>query len=68
MMLDISGQELSPGDRVAFIPQNGYTDSLSLGIIEKLTKQKVYIKVTQKLDNYSYKNCYKYPRQVVKIG
>jgi hypothetical protein len=40
-MKDVTGKELVIGDKIVLIPQNGYTMSLSMGIVTGFTKQKV---------------------------
>lgn len=66
-MKDVTGQELVEGDKVAFIPQNGYTCSLSVGVIIGFTKQKVKIQATNKAWEYSKDSCLKFPDQVAKV-
>ena len=66
-MNDVTGKELAIGDKVVLIPQNGYTMSLSMGVITGFTKQKVKISLTDKCWSYSADECLKYPDQVAKV-
>lgn len=66
-MTDITGKTLSVGDKIVLIPQNGYTHSLSMGIITGFTAQKVKIQLTEKSWSYSDDHCMKYPEQVAKV-
>ena len=66
-MIDVTGKQLSVGDKVAFIPQNGYTCALSVGVIIGFTKQKVRIQLTNKCWSYSDDECLKYPEQCSKV-
>lgn len=67
IMNDVTGKELAIGDKVVLIPQNGYTMSLSMGVIIGFTKQKVKISLTNKSWSYSADECLKYPEQVAKV-
>lgn len=71
MAIDVVGNDLDIGDRVAFISQGGYTMNLALGTIEKITKQKVLIRVEKEYRVYFCEDtCYKFfgkHGQVVKI-
>lgn len=66
-MKDVTGNDLAIGDKVAMIPQNGYTCELSVGIITGFTKEKVRIQVTTKAWSYSENTCLKFPMQVSKV-
>jgi hypothetical protein len=66
-MKDVTGKELVVGDKIVLIPQNGYTSSLSMGVITGFTKQKVKISLTDKCWSYSADECLKYPDQVAKV-
>lgn len=66
-MKDVTGKELAVGDKIVCIPQNGYTDMLSRGIITGFTPQKVKITLTNKAWEYSADTCLKYPLQVAKV-
>lgn len=66
-MKDITGKKLQVGDTVAFIPQNGYTQSLSVGVITGFTPKKVKIKTLIKTWNYSDDECMKFPYQCSKV-
>src|SRR3546814_1705267 len=52
-MHDINGVPLVAGQKVVFIPQNGYTYQLSQGTVKSLTPHKVRIAVTGKAWSYS---------------
>lgn len=67
MFNDVSGKVLAVNDKIAFIPQNGYTCQLSVGIVIGFTPQKVRIQVTNKAWQYSKETCLKFPEQVSKI-
>jgi hypothetical protein len=66
-MKDVTGKELSVGDQIVLIPQNGYTQSLSMGVITGFTAQKVKIQLTNKAWSYSNDQCLKFPEQVAKV-
>jgi membrane protein implicated in regulation of membrane protease activity len=66
-MKDVTGKELTVDDKIVLIPQNGYTQSLSMGIIVGFTAQKVRIKLTGKAWEYSADECLKFPEQVAKV-
>jgi hypothetical protein len=66
-MKDVTGKPLEVGDKVVLIPQNGYTMSLSMGIIIGFTPQKVKIQLTNKAWSYSNDECLKFPEQVAKV-
>jgi hypothetical protein len=66
-MNDVTGKELSVNDKIVLIPQNGYTQSLSMGIITGFTEKKVKIKLTNKSWSYSADECMKFPEQVAKV-
>lgn len=66
-MRDVTGKELALGDKVVCIPQNGYTDRLSMGVIINFTAQKVKIQMTNKAWKYSDDQCLKYPEQCAKV-
>ena len=69
-MRDIAKQELNVGDKVAFIPNGGYTYTLEVGEIIGFTAKKVRI---QEMDrDFTHKihadPCLKFPEQVVSLG
>ncbi len=66
-MKDVTGKELSIGDKIVLIPQNGYTASLSIGIVTGFTEKKVKIHLTNKAWAYSDDECLKFPEQVAKV-
>ena len=66
-MKDVTGKELSVGDQIVLIPQDGYTMSLSMGIINGFTAKKVKIRLTNKCWSYSEDECLKFPEQVAKV-
>lgn len=66
-MNDVTGKLLAVGDKIVLIPQNGYTDSLSLGFITGFTPQKVKIQLTDKCWSCSDDQCLKFPDQVAKV-
>jgi hypothetical protein len=66
-MKDVTGKELSVGDQIVLIPQNGYTHSLSMGIVTGFTPKKVKIQLTNKAWSYSDDECLKFPEQVAKV-
>ena len=66
-MKDVTGKELSVGDQIVLIPQNGYTMSLSMGVITGFTAKKVKIQLTNKSWSYSDDQCLKFPEQVAKV-
>lgn len=66
-MNDVTGKELAVGDKIVLIPQNGYTMSLSMGIITGFTPKKVQIKLANKCWDYSADECLKFPEQVAKV-
>lgn len=66
-MKDVIGNEIKVGDKVVFIPQDGYTSQLSVGIVESFTDKKVRISVTNKAWNYSGNKCLKFPVQVAVV-
>jgi len=66
-MKDVTGKELTIGDKIVLIPQNGYTQSLSMGVIAGFTPQKVKIRLTNKAWCYSDDECLKFPEQVAKV-
>jgi hypothetical protein len=66
-MKDVTGKKLEVGDKIVLIPQNGYTMSLSMGIIIGFTPQKVKIQLTNKAWSYSNDECLKFPEQVAKV-
>lgn len=66
-MKDVTGKELSVGDKIVLIPQNGYTYSLSMGIIIGFTPKKIKIQLTDKAWSYSADECLKFPEQVAKV-
>jgi hypothetical protein len=66
-MNDVTGKLLEVGDKIVLIPQNGYTQSLSMGIVTGFTPMKVKIKLTNKSWSYSEDECLKFPEQVAKV-
>jgi len=64
---DVTGKDLTVGDKIVLIPQNGYTDSLSMGIVIGFTPKKVKIQLTNKAWSYSADECLKFPEQVAKV-
>ena len=66
-MKDVTGKELTVGDKIVLIPQNGYTHELSMGVIIGFTPMKVKIKLTNKCWSYSADECLKFPEQVAKV-
>ena len=66
-MNDVTGKVLAVGDKIVLIPQDGYTDSLSMGIIIGFTPKKVKIQLTNKAWSYSSDECLKFPEQVAKV-
>lgn len=66
-MRDITGKGLAVNDRIVLIPQDGYTSSLSMGIITGFTPKKVKIKLTNKCWESSNDECLKFPEQVAKV-
>ena len=66
-MKDVTGKEMAVGDKVVLIPQNGYTMSLSMGVITGFTPKKVKITLTDKCWSYSADECLKFPEQVAKV-
>lgn len=66
-MNDVTGKLLAVGDKIVLIPQNGYTQSLSMGIIVGFTSKKVKIHLTDKCWSYSADECLKFPEQVAKV-
>lgn len=66
-MNDVTGKLLAVGDQIVLIPQNGYTMSLSMGIIIGFTEKKVRIRLTNKCWSYSTDECLKFPEQVAKV-
>ena len=66
-MKDVTGKVLEVGDKIVLIPQNGYTQSLSMGVITGFTAQKVKIQLTNKSWSYSADQCLKFPEQVAKV-
>lgn len=65
-MKDVTGKELAIGDKIVFIPQGGYTCSLSLGTIIGFTPQKVRIE-SPKEHIGDKVACLKFPEQVAKV-
>ncbi len=65
-MKDAAGVEIKVGDRVAFIPQGGYTQSLEIGFVESLTAQKVKIRIEVKKKDLP-STCLKYPKQIAVV-
>ena len=65
-MNDVTGKELTVGDKVVFIPQGGYTSSLSRGTIIGFTTQKVRIETPREHVGDKL-TCLKYPEQVAKV-
>jgi hypothetical protein len=66
-MNDVTGKVLTVGDKIVLIPQNGYTHSLSMGIVTGFTPKKVKIQLTNKARYYSDDECLKFPEQVAKV-
>ncbi len=66
-MKDVTGKVLEMGDKVVLIPQDGYTESLSMGIVTGFSCKKVRVQLTNKCWEYSTNNCLKYPEQVAKV-
>jgi hypothetical protein len=66
-MKDVTGKDLAVGDQIVLIPQNGYTCSLSMGVITGFTAKKVKIQLTDKAWSYSADECLKFPEQVAKV-
>jgi hypothetical protein len=66
-MNDITGKQLALGDQIVLIPQNGYTMSLSMGVIIGFTSKKIKIQLTDKAWSYSADECLKFPEQVAKV-
>ena len=66
-MNDVTGKLLAVGDTIVLIPQNGYTQSLSMGVIIGFTSKKVKIQLTDKSWSYSADECLKFPEQVAKV-
>lgn len=66
-MNDVTGKLLAVGDNIVMIPQNGYTHSLSMGVITGFTPMKVKIQLTNKAWAYSDDECLKFPEQVAKV-
>jgi len=66
-MNDVTGKLLVVGDNIVLIPQNGYTDSLSMGVIIGFTPKKVQVQLTNKSWSYSADKCLKFPEQVAKV-
>jgi hypothetical protein len=66
-MKDVTGKLLEVRDKIVLIPQNGYTQSLSMGVITGFTAQKVKIQLTNKAWSYSADQCLKFPEQVAKV-
>jgi hypothetical protein len=66
-MNDVTGKLLALGDTIVLIPQNGYTQSLSMGVIIGFTPKKVQIQLTDKSWSYSADECLKFPEQVAKV-
>ena len=66
-MNDVTGKLLVVGDTIVLIPQNGYTQSLSMGVIIGFTSKKVKIQLTDKCWSYSADECLKFPEQVAKV-
>jgi hypothetical protein len=67
-MKDVTGKELTVGNNCVLIPQNGYTMSLSMGVIVGFTEKKVRIRLTNKCWAYSADECLKFPEQVAKVN
>ena len=67
-MKDITDTVLEAGDKVVLIPQDGYTSSLSMGIVTGFTGKKVRIRLTDKAWSYSAGECLKFPVQVAKVA
>jgi hypothetical protein len=66
-MNDVTGKVLAVGDKIVLIPQNNYTQSLSMGVITGFTEKKVKIQLTDKCWAYSADECLKFPVQVAKV-
>ena len=66
-MKDVTGKALAVGDKIVLIPQDGYTQSLSMGVITGFTPKKVKIQLTNKTWSYSADECLKFPEQVAKV-
>lgn len=66
-MNDVTGKVLTVGDKIVLIPQDGYTQSLSMGIVVGFTPKKVKIQLTNKAWSYSKDECLKFPEQVAKV-
>ena len=67
-MKDVTGKDLTVGDKCVFIPQGGYTHELEMGIITAFTAQKVRLNPTNKIWlNTSSETCLKFPDQVAKV-
>ena len=66
-MNDVTGKLLEVGDKIVLIPQDGYTHSLSMGIVIGFTLRKVKIQLTNKAWSYSTDECLKFPEQVAKV-
>lgn len=64
-MKDTLDQELAVGDFIVTNPGYGYTDKLILGVIQKINKAKITIKI---IDSSVYNTeTYRYPEQVFAI-
>jgi hypothetical protein len=63
---DVTGKVLSVGDKIAYIPQGGYTYALELGIIIAFTKAKIKIQPGTVLVSDA-DVVYKFPEQVAKV-
>ena len=63
-ILDAAGNEIKVGDRVVYISQGGYTQSLSIGFVVEFTPRKVRIRRAQESKYYAA-TCLKYPVQLV---
>ena len=66
-MKDVTGKALAVGDKIVLIPQNGYTDQLSMGVVTGFTPQKVKITLTNKAWSSSDDTCLKFPDQCAKV-
>ncbi len=66
-MIDVTGKVLAVGDKIVFIPQDGYTFFLSMGVIIGFTPKKVRILLTNKAWSPSEDECLKFPEQVAKV-
>ena len=68
-MNDVTGKLLEIGDKIVLIPQQGYTDSLEMGVIIGFTPQKVKIQLCFKdwSLTHSKDTCLKFPEQVAKV-